>query len=126
MKCALDKEGELRLRVGESAVRVYFRRPEPGELIESLVRKIPRGSEEEDSQRALLTNLDLGRSCVTGVGEGDLVLNGESLDTRPESQRYQPEWKRLLEERCPLILIALGQHLSALPSFMEDSSLKKT
>ena len=126
MALALDKEGVLKLRVGNETVRVYYRRPEPSEIIETLIKKMPDGDEIGDSQKILLTNLDLGRACINGIGEGDLAVGGNELVTCPDRPAYRNDWKKILEDACPLLLIALGQHLSAIPAFIEESALKKT
>jgi len=126
MVYSLDKKGLVRLKLGENLVKVFFRRPGPKEIIEILVKKMPLGDEAEDAQRILTANLDLGRDCITGVGEGEIVIDGITLDTNPESSSYRRDWKDLIFEFCPLILIALGQYLSAVPAFMEETSLKKS
>jgi hypothetical protein len=126
MALELDKEGVLKLRIGDETVRVYYRRPEPSEIIETLIRKMPDGEEAGDSQKILLANLDLGRACITGIGEGDLAVGGSELVTYPDHPAYRTDWKEVLEDACPLLLIALGQCLSTIPAFIEESALKKT
>jgi hypothetical protein len=125
MTLNLGKEGQITLRIGDDAVRVCYRRPDPPELIETLVKKMPRGDEAADAQRILLANLELGENCITGVS-GDLVLDNAPLVTTPESAGFRSDWKQALAELCPLILIALGQYLSATPAFMEEQALKKS
>lgn len=126
MTYRLDAQSELKLRLGEDIVRVFYRRPEPGETIEALVRKIPRGDEGEDALRILMANLELGKVCIIGIGEEDMAVNGTGLETRPEAPGYREDWKEVLAQRCPLILIALGQHLSTLPAFVTEAGLKKS
>lgn len=126
MTLNIAKEGVISLRIGEDKVRVMYRRPDPPELIETLVKKMPRGDEAADAQRILLANLELGLACVTGVGDGDLVIDNEPFATEPASEGYRSDWKQALADLNPLILIALGQYLSATPAFMEETALKKT
>ena len=125
MAYSLDKEGELRLKLGENLVRVLYRRPDPAELIETLVQKMPRGDEAEDALRILMANLELGRDCITGVGEGDLMIDGNPLGANSNGAEG-PDWKERIAEACPLVLIALGQHLSAVPAVMGETGLKKS
>ena len=126
MAYSIDEKNELRLRIGESEVRIYFRRPKPDELIETLVQKMPRGDEDHDARRVLMANLELGRRCITGVGDGDLIINNTPLTTDPDRPGYQGEWRDALAASCPLILVALGQQLSAVPAFVSGEALKKT
>ena len=126
MAYSLEKKGELKLRIGEAEVRVYFRRPGPEELIETLVQKMPRGDEDEDARRVLMANLHLGRECIIGIGDGDLVINDTPLVSDPDRPGHQSDWLEALAESCPLILVALGQHLSAVPAFVSGEALKKT
>jgi hypothetical protein len=126
MTYSLDKECTLRLKVGESLVRLRHRRPTPAETIEALIQKIPRGDENQDAQRILMTNLDLGRACITGLGDGDLDLDGGPLNTSPDAEGYDQDWREQVAERFPLLLIALGQHLTRLPEYMEEPGLKKS
>ncbi|HUT54618.1 MAG TPA: hypothetical protein VM658_14605 [bacterium] len=126
MALNLGKEGTITLRVGDNAVRVEYRRPDPHELIETLVKKMPRGDEAEDAMRILHANLELGLACITGVGDGDLTIDGAPLVTMPESAGFHGDWKQAIADLCPLILIALGQYLSATPAFMEETALKKS
>ena len=100
------RENSLRLKLGENLLTVFYRRPEAGRLIETLVNKLPSGDERRDAERALLANLELGRECVTGI-----ELSGEAA---VEVEDY------------PLVLIALGQQLSQPPSFVEEGNQKKT
>jgi len=126
MAYSLDREGELRLKIAETVFTVRYRRPEPPELIEALVRKMPAGEEAELAQRILLANLELGRACLLGIGEGELRREGRSVSSSPAAPDYRPDWKDLIAELCPLLLIALGQYLSAAPAFMEEPGLKKS
>lgn len=121
----LDKQDLVKLKLGENLVKVLFCRPGPGEIIEALVKKMPMGDEAQDAQKILMANLELGRTCITGIGEGELVIDGQPLDTNQQSQGYRRDWKEIIQELCPLILIALGQYLSQVPSFIEESGLKK-
>jgi hypothetical protein len=114
------------LRLGENVVRIFFRRPSPSELIEALVKKMPRGDENEDAGRSLVVNLELGRACVTGVGEGDLAIGNEALVTEAERDGFREDWREVLTQRFPLLLIALGQYLTRLPEFLEEARLKKS
>lgn len=125
MAYILDKKDLVKLRLGENLVEVLFCRPGPEEIIETLVKKIPMGDEAQDAQRILMANLELGRTCITGIGEGELVIDGLPLDTNQKSPGYRKDWKEILLDLCPLILIALGQYLSQVPSFIEESGLKK-
>ncbi len=122
MTLRIGKEGELRLRVGDDEIRVRYRRPAMDEVIETMVKKMPRGGEDEDALRALHANLELGLACVTGVGEGDLEIDGAPS---PGAGEERGGWKDALAERCPLIPIALGQYLSAVPSHVREGGLKK-
>jgi len=126
MGLSLDRTGTLRLRLGEADVSLHFRRPEPAELIETLARKMPRGEEAADASRALLANLELGRRCVEGVGEGELTVGGAPLATDPDAGEFHKDWREILAAAAPLLLIALGQFLSAPPAFLSEPALKKT
>lgn len=126
MGISLDRNGALRLRLGDAEVQLQFRRPEPAELIEALARKMPRGDEAEDAARALFANLDLGRRCVEGVGAGELVMGGEPFSSEPGAAGYREDWREALAAAAPLLLIALGQYLSAPPAFLTEPALKKT
>jgi len=53
-------------------------------------------------------------------------VDGKQLSTDGASPDYQSDWHEILADRAPLILIALGQYLSAAPAFMEERSLKKS
>jgi len=126
MALALDKEGVLKLRIGDETVRIFYRRPEPSEVIDTLIKKMSDVDEKRGAHKILLANLDLGRACITGIGEGDLAVGGSELVTCPDRPAYRSDWKEVLEDACPLLLITLGQHLSTIPAFIEESALKKT
>ena len=74
MAYEIGGEGRVDLKIGMQVVRVFYRRPSPAELIEALVKKMPRGDEDKDAERILLANLELGAACITGVGAGDLAV----------------------------------------------------
>jgi hypothetical protein len=125
MSYELDKEGTLALKAGESVVRLRYRRPTLAELIETLVKKMPRGDETADANRILHANLELGRACLRGVALGDLAREGRPLVTDPGHPQYMSDWKEMVAARAPLLLVALGQYLSAAPAFLEGPALKK-
>lgn len=126
MGISLDRNGTLRLRLGDAEIALRFRRPDPAELIETLARKMPRGEEDADASRALFANLELGRRCVEGVVEGELEIGGAPLSTDPAGAGFREDWRAALVESAPLLLIALGQYLSAPPAFISEPALKKT
>jgi hypothetical protein len=126
MSYELGEHGTLQLKLSDSLVRIHFRRPAPDKVIDTLVKKMPRGDETKDAGRILLANLDLGRDCVTGIEEGDLLDHGQPLVTSPERPGYADRWREVLIERAPLLLIALGQYLSSAPAFLAEPALKKT
>ncbi len=114
------REDTLKLKVDDRIVSVLYRRPEPSELINTLVQKMPRGNEDEDAGRTLMANLELGRACITGLADGELVLGSAS------QQESTDDWKEGLARVSPLLLIALGQYLSRIPEFMEGAASKKS
>ena len=110
------KGRELKLKVGEStAVRIFYRYPDLEEASACLAAQ-----EAGTAERTLLAYLELGRACVAGIGQGDLVVDGTVLDTDPNSRGYKEDWREILAEKFPLILIALGQYLLAVPAFVEE------
>ena len=125
MAYSLDGNGRFQVRLGESVVELRYRRPEPAELIAALARKMPRGEEAEDWERVMLANLELGRACVEGVGEG-FELEGGPLASEPGRPGYRADWRERLGAAAPLGLIALGQYLSAPPAFVAEPALNKT
>ncbi len=121
----LDKEGELKIRLGNAVIRLFYKRPTPAEIIEALVKKMPRGKGDEDALGILNANLELGISCLVGIGNEDFELDGELINCDPDKINFREDWKEILAEVCPLLLIALGQFLSSAPSFIEGTKLKK-
>ncbi|MFO8056102.1 MAG: hypothetical protein R6V10_02250 [bacterium] len=115
-----NQDGVLNLKVGDSIISVLYKNPEPGELINTLVQKMPRGDEDEDAGRTLLANLELGRSCITGIAGGGPEWGKASED------ESAGEWKERTCRESPLVLIALGQYLSRIPEFMEGDASKKS
>ncbi len=126
MAYEINERGTLTLRIGESVVRVHYCRPAPGAVIDALVAKMPSGDEDVDAHNVLMANLELGRACVVGVGEDDLAVDDKPLSSDAQSPNYASDWREVVAQRAPLILIALGQYLSAAPAHMEERSLKKS
>jgi hypothetical protein len=125
MSFKLDKEGELKIKLGDAVIRLKYKRPTPAEIIEALVKKMPRGKEDEDALNILSANLELGISCLSGIGDDDFELAGRLLNSNPLNENFRDNWKELLADACPLLLIALGQFLSSAPSFIDGKKLKK-
>jgi hypothetical protein len=109
----------LRLKLDSRIVEVFYRTPAHDELIDALVKKMPRGNENEDAGRALVANLELGRSCITGFADGEQKLG------RASSEEDDNSWQECLAQSAPLVLIALGQYLSRIPEFLEGDGKKK-
>jgi len=122
------KEGSVEFKVGESPVSLRYRRPTVEEMLTSLALKVPAPDSQNPSLDLLRGNLELGFACLLGVGSGDLVVDEgqgpEALVSDPSSPDFREDWKDLVRQNFPVLLIALGQHLSALPVQSEERKKK--
>jgi len=95
-------------------MEVYFRRPNAAEMVRYLASTLS-GKGPEAMQQMLSAGIDLALSCLLGVGEGDLVIieqnQRRNLITDPARPGYDQNWKELLKEKLPGLLLMLGNHL---------------
>lgn len=104
-------------KIGSEQVLVYFRRPNAREMVSYLAKTIS-SKEPEATAKMLEAGIELAGACILGVKEGDLMLadneNRVPLITDPSRSGYFSEWKKLLEEKIPGLLLMLGNHLARL------------
>jgi hypothetical protein len=115
-----DRES-LRFKHGSDEVELYFHRPGAKEMVkylaQSLSGKSSASSEAggEGLESMLEAGIDLACSCIIGVREGDVVLvDGASrqvLVTDPDRPGYAADWKEILKQKIPGLLLMLGNHL---------------
>lgn len=122
------KEGTLELKVGESTVRLKYRRPTVEEMLATLAMKVPGPEAPNPALNLIRGNLELGYTCLVGIPSGELMVDDGHgplpLCSEPDSPDFRPDWKEQVRRCFPLLLIALGQHLSSLPEFGEERKKK--
>jgi hypothetical protein len=125
--------GVLLIELGGEKVRLYFRQPTVDEMLNTLALKY-QGTDaeglnttEKQAENILKANLDLGLKCLEGLGRGDLMIDygkgPEPLNSEPGQEGFRIDWKENIKTYFPTLLVALGQHLSDLPTRIEE--LKK-
>jgi hypothetical protein len=104
-------------KVGPDQVLVYFRRPNAREMVSYLAKTIS-SKEPESMAKMLEAGIELARDCILGIKEGDVMLieNGDRLPlvTDPARPGYVADWKAVIEEKIPGLLLVLGNHLARL------------
>jgi hypothetical protein len=122
------KEGKLMVKVGEAEITLRYRRPTVEEMLAALALKIPGPESQSPALDLLRGNLELGSVCLLGVGQGELLVDQgtgpEPISSDPASPDFREDWKELVRECFPTLLIALGQHLSTIPSLAADQKKK--
>ena len=125
--CSL-RQGTLELKVGDARVTLRYRRPTVEEMLASLARKVPGPDSSNPAADLLAGNLELGLTCLIGIGAGELVVDDGAgpwpLSSDPAAPEFREDWKDAVRECFPTLLIALGQHLSALPVLDEERKKK--
>ena len=73
------------------------------------------GKGPEAMENMLSSGIELATSCILGLREGDLVLieenHSRNLITDPSKPGYEQNWKEILKEKIPGLLLMLGNHL---------------
>src|SRR4030042_1285814 len=122
------RAGTRELKVGESLVRLRHRRPTGEEMLATLAMKVPGPDSQNPAMDLLRGNLELGFACLAGIPSGELVVDDghgpQPIGSDPGSPDFSEDWKELVRQCFPLLLIALGQHLSTLPALSEERKKK--
>jgi len=104
-------------KIGPDQVLVYFRRPNAREMVIYLAKTIS-SKEPESTSKMLEAGIELARACILGVKEGDVMLidNGGRIPlvTDPSRPGFVADWKSVVEEKIPGLLLILGNHLARL------------
>ncbi len=122
------REGCLELTVGEASVVLRYRRPTVEEMLASLAMKVPGPDCRNPALDLLRGNLELGFACLLGVSPGDLIADEgqgpQAVSGDPDSPDYRADWKDRVRQFFPILLIALGQHLTQLPAASPERKKK--
>ena len=114
MPIALKEKESLELKIGEDKVEVYFCLPRAKEFVRYLALSLAQ-SGKEGMERMLEAGMELAEACLLGIREGDIILqDGEGkkpLITEPSKSGYKDNWKEIIKERMPVLLLVLGNYL---------------
>jgi len=114
MPIELKERHSVRFFIDGEDVEVYFRKPNASEMVKYLSSTLS-GKGAEGMSQMLSAGIELALCCILGVREGDIVLRqGEDsrvLITDPERSGFDENWKALLKEKLPGLLLMLGNHL---------------
>jgi hypothetical protein len=117
MALELFEKESCSFKIGPDQVLVYFRRPNAREMVSYLAKTIS-SKEPESMAKMLEAGIELARDCILGIKEGDVMLieNGDRypLATDPARPGYVADWKAVIEEKIPGLLLVLGNHLARL------------
>lgn len=119
--------GVIGVRMGDQDIHLEYRQPTVEETLHALALKYESSDPKKQTENILLANLELGFACIEGVGEGELIIDEgagpEALSGATAHQGSTKEFKDALRKYFPALLVALGQHLSDVPTRIEE--LKK-
>jgi hypothetical protein len=125
--------GVLLIELGREKVHLRYRQPTVDEMLSALAMKYQSADPEDlkdperQAENILRANLELGFNCLEGLISGELIIDSgrgpEPLSSEPGQEGYRQDWKESVRNLFPALLVALGQHLSDLPTRIEE--LKK-
>jgi len=114
MPIAIGDEEILNLKMGSERIGVRFRRPNAKEMIRYLCQSLS-GQGQESVGKMLEAGIELASTCILGVNEGDIILIEKGarnpLVSDPGKTGYLPNWKELLHDKFPSLLLTLGNHI---------------
>ena len=115
MAIELSEKKSLELKIGKEQIVVYFRFPRTREFVRYLAMNLA-SSEKEGLERMIEAGIELGQACILGIREGDIILGEgtrrEVLITDPVKPGYKENWKEIIKERMPVLLLMLGNYLA--------------
>jgi len=104
----------VQFKIGQDQVEVYYRKPDSQEMIKYLARSLSARS-GESLEYLLEAGLELAGDCILGIREGDVVLVDDCgrrvLVTDPAKTGFVQNWKGLLKQKLPGLMLMLGNHL---------------
>jgi len=114
MSIEICERESIQFKLESERVEAYFRRPSAKEMVKYLARSLS-GRSDEGLESMLEAGIDLACSCILGVREGDVVLvdgaSRQPLITDPGRPGYAGNWKEILKQKLPGLLLMLGNHL---------------
>jgi hypothetical protein len=114
MALELFERESCSLKIGRDQVLIHFRRPNARDMVSYLAKTIA-GKEPESVEKLLLAGIELAKACILGVKEGDVMVTdqGNRIPLVTDSSRpgFLSNWRELLEEKIPGLLLMLGNHL---------------
>jgi hypothetical protein len=119
MSIELAEKESFQCRFGPDKVEVYFRRPTAKEMVRYLAKSLASQG-KENLESVLEAGMELAGACILGVRDGDITLleNGARvpLVTDPGRPGYLADWKELLKQKLPGLMLMLGNHLVKMTS----------
>lgn len=114
MPIELKERQSLRFFLEGEEIEVYFRKPNASEMVRYLASTLS-GKGNEGMAQMLSAGIELALSCLLGIRQGDVVLReGDKtrvLVTDPDQPGFDQNWKAILKEKLPSLLLMLGNHL---------------
>ncbi len=114
MPIELKDQESLALNLEGQEIEVYFRSPNAPEMVRYLASTLS-GSGPEAMEQMLSAGISLAQSCLLGIKEGDIVIvdqgRARGLVTDPARPGYDHNWKQLLKEKIPGLLLMLANRL---------------
>lgn len=129
MAIEIGKDLSLAMALEGERIVVYFQRPKASDLVKYLATTLSAQRDDESNENLFKAELELGKSCISGVRSGDIFIerNGErtELVTEPDRPGYVENWKEIIYENCPIILLKLANHLIGLSKSEQENLEKK-
>lgn len=90
-------------------VGLYYRTPTVPEIqrYKSATVKVKDGKVKYKLDDVRL-KMQFGAIVLTGIREGDFGVKGEPISSDQNSKHYAPQWKQLIYEKFPQLIVALA------------------
>lgn len=96
--------------ISGSSIQFFHRTPETDDRIRYQAAKFRREGDRmiNCSRRAAI---DAAANVLTGIREGDFIIDGQPLSSDPASENYRADWKELIEGMAGDLLFVMGNLL---------------
>lgn len=94
--------------ISGSKIEIYYRIPTASEIQAYMSRLIQRKGNKIKMNIAD-ARLEFGLRILEGFRDGDFGIDGKPISSNPASEYYVDNWKELLKESAPDIIMLLAQ-----------------
>jgi hypothetical protein len=123
MRDLSTSEYTAKVQDGDEVHEIYYRRPGNDEIAAYQASLFERKGNKL-IPKAAQARLKFGARIIIGFKKGTFGFGGKFIASDPKDSDYREDWKKLLVDKVPDIVSAVGRHAFEGTNVMEESRME--